>query len=50
MDLEKAAGEDLQRENQYWKLEERGLSLCRDGKFSKNVSCSKVESKKYTYF
>lgn len=39
-----------QRGNWYWKLEERGLFLRSDGKFSNNVSCSKVENKKYTYF
>lgn len=49
MDHEKAVGEDLKRRKWYWKLEERGL-LCSDGKFSNNVSCSKVENKKYTYF
>lgn len=35
---------------QYRKLEKKGLLLHSNGKFSNNVSCSKVENKKYTYF
>lgn len=51
MDLEKAVGEDLKKRGiQYRKLEEKGLLLYSNGKFSNNVSCSKVENKKYTYF
>lgn len=51
MALEKTVGEGLkERWKWYWNLEERGLLLYSDGKFSNNVSCTKVENKKYTYF